>query len=153
MRIYRSFINEPRCVHSLRALVCKSGVWLPVCESPGPCVTLLPIMSPFSLQSNLTNTAHTSLRRDVGLEMLRAIHRLYPQRKDISSLRNTHTSHWQDSYQLLFCYFPTQTPPAPRHQSTATHSTYPDEGCISPHRVLNSSGPLPVCCQSSPSAY
>lgn len=48
-----------------------------VCVCPRPCVTLLPLMSPFTLQPNLLNSTHTSTGT-LGLEMLRAIHRLYP---------------------------------------------------------------------------
>lgn len=45
----------------------RKRVLLCVCVCPRPCVTLLPLMSPFTLQPNLLNTAaRTHIRGDAG---------------------------------------------------------------------------------------
>ncbi len=102
------------------------------CVCPRPCVTLLPLMSPFTLQSNLLNTTHTHTRvrgdagtRDAASDPLA----ISPMESNTHAhtLSHPHASHHpyrhtffkilaltaSPTYQSLFCCHTHIQPPTP----------------------------------------
>lgn len=107
----------------------RKRVLLCVCVCPRPCVTLLPLMSPFTLQPNLLNTAaRTHIRGDAGTRDAAsnplAISPMESNTHTVSPTLLTHPYKLTYFTFFLFCFFQIITLTAlPTCQSLFCHHT------------------------------